>query len=223
MNGHSTAVVKAQLSSRHTFSGKNNRTEITSPSQPANRTPAPESALPFNGRFLKRSAFWKPSATLPVFGGPGLPFPFLFRHGLSGESLRQNRCQFSFHFHFIYITVFVPPHAGVWESSRPPPGNTSYILYQVSLVHKKKQFLVILDTVRRKTFIKNISPSTQHPLLRVNQGAGHPLSPFPASGAAARFSWLIRRTLHCGSAAARHKAGCRKRYAARKPQQPRTP
>ena len=169
MNGHSTAVVKAQLSSRHTFSGKNNRTEITSPSQPANRTPAPESALPFNGRFLKRSAFWKPpsmcrwtgsacrpSAVLPplrkatsslrsssgprshFFGGPGLPFPFLFRHGLSGESLRQNRCQFSFHFHFIYITVFVPPHAGVWESSRPPPGNTSYILYQVSLVHKKK-------------------------------------------------------------------------------------
>ncbi|HBN16844.1 MAG TPA: hypothetical protein DD422_02210, partial [Akkermansia sp.] len=39
MNGHSTAVVKAQLSSRHTFSGKNNRTEMTSPSQPANRTP----------------------------------------------------------------------------------------------------------------------------------------------------------------------------------------
>ena len=78
MNGHSTAVVKAQLSSRHTFSGKNNRTEITSPSQPANRTPAPESALPFNGRFLKRSAFWKPSATLPVFWRPWPPFPVSF-------------------------------------------------------------------------------------------------------------------------------------------------
>ena len=78
MNGHSAAVVKAQLSSRHTFSGKNNRTEITSPSQPANRTPAPESALPFNGRFLKRSAFWKPSATLPVFWRPWPPFPVSF-------------------------------------------------------------------------------------------------------------------------------------------------
>ena len=139
MNGHSTAVVKAQLSSRHTFSGKNNRTEMTSPSQPANRTPGARIRPSLQrARSLKgaHSGSLQPRFQFP--GGPGLPFPFLFRHGLSGESLRQNRCQFSFHFHFIYITVFVPPHAGVWESSRPPPGNTSYILYQVSLVHKKK-------------------------------------------------------------------------------------
>jgi|GEM_PF-5398722 len=82
MNGHSTAVVKAQLSSRHTFSGKNNRTEITSPSQPANRTPAPESALPFNGRFLKRileafshaSSFLEALASLSRFFS-GTDFP----------------------------------------------------------------------------------------------------------------------------------------------------
>ena len=130
---------------------------------------------------------------------------------------------FSFSF-YLYYSFCSSACGGLGIIPPPPPGNTAYILYQVSLVHKKKkQFLVILDTIRCKTFIKNISPSTQHPLLRVNQGAGHPLSPFPASGAAARFSWLIRRTLHYGSAAARHKAGCRKRYAARKPQQPRTP
>ena len=57
-------------------------------------------------RHFRQQAF--PGRLQPCFqflGGLRLFFPFLSRHGLSGESLRQNQCQFSFHFHSILFRV----------------------------------------------------------------------------------------------------------------------
>lgn len=177
MNGHSTAVVKAQLSSRHTFPVKQQDGDnIPVPAgEPDARRPNPP--FPSTGSSLKgahsgslqpRFQFLEALASLSRFFS-GTDFP--------EKAFARTDASFLFIFILFILQFLFLRMRGFGNHPAPPPGNTAYILYQVSLVHKKKQFLVILDTIRRKTFIENISPSTPHPLLRVNQGAGHPLFP----------------------------------------------
>lgn len=158
MNGHSTAVVKAQLSSRHTFPVKNNRAEIRSPPLPANRTSIARICHSHQRAFPKRSAFWKPSATLPASWMAQPSFSRFFSGtGFPEKAFARTDASFLFIF-ILYSYRGCPSGCGGFRQVSPRR-NTSHLLYRVSLARKKNgtpyHTLYNMTTKSRNTFIRN--------------------------------------------------------------------